>query len=373
MKKIVVKNTAGMFDLLKGIAMISVIFLHTYELFVSANVSVDGERAIAENANLLSMMVDTVSGMLGRSLMPGLFVVCGYGFRKTSIKKCFEHQAKALLVPYAITMGLASVLHLITHFSLYRYFKGSLIETGRIFLGSLLGLSRTTYYFDIKIFSNGPNWFLLALFWGLILFDVILNYVPEKYIPITVFVAGVIGWLISLGNTVPFCLSQGFISVLYIFMGYSIKKKKLFTKGLGNRAALIVSAYIILVLLPYGTMQFMGYADDMADSLYPFGIITIVLKGLASVLTVYLFLLLNVFRGPVSSFVRKIGRYSIYVICIHTIEMMGFPLYYFVNKCESDSALVPLVFAIVRTVVVIGICFAFVNIKGYLGNKKQTA
>ncbi|WP_034452011.1 acyltransferase family protein [Butyrivibrio sp. AE2032] len=375
MKKHEIKNTAGMFDLFKGLAMIMVIFVHTYPLFQDHyfETMFDGRGSILESGNIVAMILVTAFGLFVHPVMQGLFVIAGYGFRKTSMKKCLVKQSKALLLPYAISMVLLTILHLITHFSLYRYLKGSVIETCRIFAGSLLGLAKTTDYFGVKIFSNGPNWFLLALFWGIIVFNALLNYFPEKYVSYGVWTVSIIGWLISLGNTVPWCLSQGFISVLYIYIGYYVKKSKLFTRGISDIKTWKKVVYSVLVIIPYWIIQLMGFMDGMADSIYPFGMITIALNGLFSVLTIYVSLFFNVFRGPVASFLRKVGHYSIYVMCIHTIEMMGFPLYYFVDKWKGSITVGQFLFSLIRTAIIIAICFLFVKVKDVIVSKRVEA
>ncbi len=358
-----VKNTAGMFDLIKGITMLMVIFVHTYGLFPFSFIYQN-----TYEANIQSMMglmlvphlFVTIYSLFAHALMPAFFVVAGYGIRKMTIEKSIKKQSTTLLIPYAITAVLTSILHLITHYTLYRYFPGSFKETLRIAGGFLLGLSKTSTYFGVKIFSCGPIWFGLALFWGLIVFNILLKYVQERFFLLASIGVAFVGWLLSLGNTVPWCISQGLVATFYICLGYLAKKKKWFTNDISTKSKLLI---LFLVILPNFVIRFIGTKDGMADNVYPLGMATILFNGIMGLVCIYFFLRLNKYNGKITGFIRKIGRFSIYVMCVHTIEMMGFPYYYFANNWTGNVSLGCALLFIIRASIDIIICFAFVALK----------
>lgn len=362
-----IKNTAGMFDLFKGVTMLTVIIVHTMGLFPI--LSLKGVGSIRESLRYsFSNPLFVIFQIFTTSLMPSMFIVSGYGFRKSGIKQCIKRQFKTLMIPYLITAIITAIVHLIDHYAFYHYLPGAIKETGKILGGSLLGLAKTTQYGDVMLFANGPNWFILALFWGLIVFDIVLTYVPENKLFLTVLLSALVGWILSFGNTFPLCISQGFVSVLYIYLGYYAKKKKLFTSGL---TAKNWGLFVLFCIIPQLIMTCMGGYFGMADDAYGFGIISIVEQGLFSIFFLYLFLPLNRFRGKIAMFIRSIGRYSIYILCIHTIEMMGFPLYYFANNWTGNIFLGTAIFAIVRVAVVIIICYLFVTVKDFVVSRKK--
>lgn len=363
-EKYVIKNTAGMFDFIKGVAMFIVIFVHTYALFPKTQgiVEIRGSRIIwGAGVGIAVRLFRALYSIIAHAMMPALFVISGYGFRKSTLKKNAEKQFKAIMIPYIVTMFLTALLHLCTHFSLYHYLKGSLIETLRIFGGSFLGLPKTSYYWGVKIFSNGPNWFLLALFVGLLVFNLLLNYFEEKKLLIAVVAVSTVGWLLSLPKfTIPWCIPQGLASVFYIYLGYMAKKSKLFIEGIDTKKKIL---YAIFIVVPSVVIRVMGYMDGMADGVYPFGILTILLNGLFCLLIIYLFLQINRTNKIVTSSIRTLGRYSIYILCIHTIEMMGFPLYHFVEKWKGNTAVGEALFTVIRFAVVVFTCFLYMKIK----------
>ena len=354
-----IKNTAGMYDLFKGMTMFVVIVVHTIGLFPIFTVEeMTDAQAIIHTVRTNPGFV--LYYLCTSTVMPALFVISGYGFRKTKIRQCISRQFKTLMIPYLITMVLTSLVHLIDHYLFYHYWPGAFKETLKIFVGSLLGLAKTTDYGEYTFFSNGPNWFILALFWGLIIFDVFMTYVPEKFMLVAVLLSTFVGWLLSLGNTFPFCISQGLISVLFIYMGYFVKKRKIFTEGLTEKHWII---YILVGVIPEFVLTYMGDYFGMADDQYRFGMISIIEKGLFALGFLYVFLLLNAFRGPIAMFIRWVGHNSLYILCIHTIEMMGFPLYYFANSWKGSMASGIITLSVLRLIAVFVICFLFVTIK----------
>lgn len=81
-------SSLGMFDLLKGIGMLAIVFAHTAELYPL------GTNDVTPFAFALFAYRE--------ALMAAFFIASGYGFRKRSIHKCIEQQLKTLLKPYLI-------------------------------------------------------------------------------------------------------------------------------------------------------------------------------------------------------------------------------------------------------------------------------
>ncbi len=357
-EKYAIKNTAGMFDLLKGIVMLSIIVVHTLSLYPS-RFTYEALQDNGSGSQVFPIIMVILYSIFKHPLMPSLFFISGYGFRKTSFKKNLSKQFKSIMIPYIVTVFLTAGLHLCTHFYLYRNLKDSVKETLSLFGGMILGFPITTYFGGIKFFSCGPCWFIVALFVGMIIFNTLLAFFDNVKLFLAVLFVTAFGWLISLIGTTPLSFSQGCVSVFFIYLGYYAKKHKLFTEGIDTKKKVV---YVILVVIPYIAMRALGYDDDMSYSVYPLGMITIVLNGLFAICYIYAFLLLNRFNGIISSSIRSVGRYSIYILCIHAIEMLGFPLYHLVEKFE-DTGLTITVFFLIRVAVVCCICFLYVKIK----------
>ena len=174
-------SSIGMFDMLKGAGMLSIVLGHTVELYP------------LQLSNGLSLTA-FFCFIYRETLMAAFFIASGYGFRKRSIHKCIHQQLKSLLKPFCYTAVFTTVLHFIIHYKTFHYLPGSLTESIKVAGGFLLGLPHTATYFGQEFFSCGPMWYLLALLVGWILLDVILNIFPERYVSWVVGGAALLGW-----------------------------------------------------------------------------------------------------------------------------------------------------------------------------------
>lgn len=370
MKKVFkIKNTLGMFDLTKGIIMILVLLGHTFGLFDVVN-SYETNAELIAGLGIPRLTVNLILAAMLVAAMPVLFFVCGYGFRKTALKKCVKKQFKTLMIPYFVTAVITSAAHLVVfymiHFGWLRY---SIVESFKIFLGFLLGLPKDVTVFGFYIFSSGPMWFMMALFIGNIVFNELVSRFEGRKLLAASFITACAGWLMALIITTPWCISQGLISVFYICLGYLTKKSKLFIEPLTRKRIIQI---VLIVIVSFVANSFGNF--NMAESNYGIGPVSIGLFGLFGVAVAYLALYLNRFNGPICNGLRKIGRWSLYIICIHTIELRTAGTYlvqWFVERWTGSVFMRSMIMFGTRTVVVILATFCFVNIKDKLSKRKD--
>ena len=228
-------SSLGMFDLLKGIGMLAIVFAHTAELYPL------GADDVTPFAFALFAYRE--------SLMAAFFIASGYGFRKRSIHKCIEQQVKTLLKPYLYTAAATTILHGIIHHAAFGDWTAAITQSGKVLGGFLLGLPHTATYFGVEFFSCGPMWYLVALMLAWIFLDVLLDVFPEQYINWAVAGITLLGWGITLVWEAPFCIAQGMVSVPYLYIGYLAKKRRLFEKPFSGRAKLGFAAAMLGVLI----------------------------------------------------------------------------------------------------------------------------
>ena len=310
-------NSLGMFDLLKGVGMLTIVFAHTGELYPMGD---------ASHINPLTFCMFAYR----ESLMAAFYIASGYGFRKRSIGKCIDQQFKTLLKPYIYTGIATTVFHFIIHYSLFGSLHNATYETYKVLGGFALGLPHTATYFGQLFFSCGPMWYLLSLLIGWVLLDAILNIFPEKYTHWAVLGIMLLGWGTTLVWELPFSLSQGSVSVPYLYIGYLAKKRRLFETPLSGRAkaGLIASALGVVagVLLTQSTdcvslgEWTMGPLSILLDGAVGYGIIRLFLKWQRRV------------DGPISHAIEWVGRRSLFIFCIHTVELTAIPWYLMAAK-----------------------------------------
>ena len=309
-------SSLGMFDLLKGIGMLAIIFAHTAELYPL------GGGSVTPFAFALFAYRE--------ALMAAFFIASGYGFRKRSIHKCIEQQVKTLLKPYLYTALATTVLHAIIHHAAFGSWEAAISESGKVLGGFVLGLPHTASYFGQEFFSCGPMWYLVALMLAWILLDVLLEVFPEQYITPAVVGVTLLGWGTTLVWEAPFCIAQGMVSLPYLYIGYLAKKRRLFETPLSGRAkfGLIAAALgvIVGVALTKSTdcvslgEWTMGPLSILLDGAVGYGIIRLFLKWQRRV------------DGPISHAIEWVGRRSLFIFCIHTVELTAIPWYLMAAK-----------------------------------------
>ena len=316
-------SSLGMFDLLKGVGMLLIVFAHTSELYPMGDIST----------------ITPVTFFLfayRESLMAAFYIASGYGFRKRSIGKCISQQFKTLFKPYAYTGLATTIAHFVIHYKTFGNWNNAVYETYKVLGGFVLGLPHTATYFGQEFFSCGPMWYLLALLMGWILLDVILNIFPERYIPWAVGGAALLGWGASLVWELPFCLIQGAVITPYLYLGYLAKRQHWLDQPLSRRMSCILWAAVLLI--PAAALA-TRRTDCVSMAEWSLGPISILLDGLAGLLFIRLFLRWSQRRNPLVRFFEAIGRRSLYIFCVHTVELIAIPWYLFAAKYADRPVL----------------------------------
>lgn len=314
-------SSLGMFDLLKGVGMLLIVFAHTSELYPVGDIST----------------ITPVTFFLfayRESLMAAFYIASGYGFRKRSIGKCISQQFKTLFKPYAYTGLATTIAHFVIHYKTFGNWNNAVYETYKVLGGFVLGLPHTATYFGQEFFSCGPMWYLLALMIGWILLDIILNIFPESYIKWAVLGTMLLGWGISLVWEAPFCIAQGMVTVPYLYIGFLAKKKRLFEKKFRPLAILGLLAAALGVAL---SVLLTGKTDCVSLGEWTMGPVSILLDGIVGLGFIVLFMKVQrLLDNPVTHLIEAVGRRSLYIFCIHTVELTAVPWYLMVQKYAAS-------------------------------------
>ena len=317
-------NSLGMFDLLKGVGMLTIVFAHTGELYPMGD---------ASHINPLTFFMFAYR----ESLMAAFYIASGYGFRKRSIGKCIQQQLRALLKPYCITAVCTSLLHLLCHYMAFHYFPSSVTETLKVAGGFLLGLPHTTTYAGQQSFPTGPMWYLLSLLIGWVLLDAILNIFPEKYTHWAVLGIMLLGWGTTLVWELPFSLSQGAVIVPYLYIGYLAKKNRWLDKPLPRRTLYILLGGTALTAVGALLAQSTDCISMGEWTLGPLSILLDAVTGLG-ILSIVIWFQRRV-ENVVTHAIQAIGRRSLFIFCVHTVELTAIPWYLMPQKFAAHPVL----------------------------------
>ena len=317
-------NSIGMFDMLKGMGMITIVLAHTAELY---------PMQISGGLSLTAFF----PFIYREALMAAFFIASGYGFRKRSIGKCIQQQLRALLKPYCITAVCTSLLHLLCHYMAFHYFPSSVTETLKVAGGFLLGLPHTTTYAGQQFFSTGPMWYLLSLLIGWVLLDAILNIFPEKYTHWAVLGIMLLGWGTTLVWELPFSLSQGAVIVPYLYIGYLAKKNRWLDKPLPRRTLYILLGGTALTTVGALLAQSTDCISMGEWTLGPLSILLDAVTGLG-ILSIVIWFQRRV-ENVVTHAIQAIGRRSLFIFCVHTVELTAIPWYLMPQKFAAHPVL----------------------------------
>ncbi len=358
--KFAVKNTLGMFDFLKGFIMIIMLIAHTPGYF--------------DNINFLPKYVlGAILGLFGEAAMPALMIIGGYGFRKTTLKKCLNKQYDTLIIPYIVTSLITVIVHFVCYYFMNEFrFRDTVKATLHVVVGLFFGAGKAFQIAGHVIPNCGPGWFLFAMAVGSIVFNILLNHFQGKKLFIASVIVAILGWGLSLMGGTPWCISQGLISAFFMSLGYFAKKKKLFTSGEKIKRTIIFSVALVVVF--YG-LRLVGNEFNMAYSTYTLGIITIFEVAIVSCFVVFWFLRIN---NCSSNFfintIRNIGRNSLYVFCIHTLEIISVGRYLqdaYIASWQGPIWMRNLTIIGVRMIVVFGLTSCLVRIKNFSSQKLE--
>lgn len=345
-------NYPGMFDLLKGIVVIGIILTHILDIIPS-------EALYKGSFSLLKVFVFSLPRIfsLGTATIPILFMVSGYGFKAISLKKCVRKQAKQLLRPYLLTGAAIVAVHFVCHFCAFHYLPGAAKQTGIVALSHLLGIHIGYQFHGVQLCSTGSVWFLLALFEGWILLTLITNTLPEKCQSILA-VCMILLFCFLKGFAAPwitytFCFASIFQCCGNLYWGAQIKKRNWLWVPLSPfaRCLLIVLA-VTSQILPFLPIPINSTALYCGTFLF-----VIIGTECTAFLLMRVGVRANRWKNWLLDKIRMVGRYSIWVICAHSIECQGLLWYLFVEKMQGHELAAFLIMAVVRGILIFAICY----------------
>lgn len=348
------RNHVGMFDLTKGILMVLIILQHCindyfplmlYDSYESVGIKV-----------ILSPLC-----LLRYGAVPMLFMICGYGMRKQSVRKSVKKNLQMFIVPYlgvviAVTV-IALVKHMIAGGSLWsRLFYQVLpfvfcVNTGR-------------WIFNGHMEQIGPVWFFFVYTFGAIYVNLVLQE-KEKWLQVCILGISAMFALLFVNIPLPFCIQQIFICAGLMYTGMQLKKYHIIFKEVP-----IYIMVMIFLLCCVGTVC--GGWAEFANNIYGLGAIDLIIAYIAGVVLLCLFQKMNILQGNLADRLRWIGRHMMWFCCFHTITYVTIPwerMTAWFGEHYVLGCLTEFVFSFLWAL--LGSLLAEIIIKKYLARKKE--
>lgn len=299
-------NYIGMFDLTKGIIMVEIILLHCINDYFEL-MTYDGGSSF-----LVQFLLSPLT-LLRYGSVPMLFMICGYGIRRQSVKNHVRSQFKLFLFPYLCVIVAVAVCILI------RWLVSGGLLTGELFrqvVPFFLGFHPGVRASESPMNQIGPVWFFLTY----ILSSIYLNLVLQEkqiWVQVMTLAFGTVAGLVCAGLPIPFCFQQTLICAGFLYTGIYLKKGKIVQQKMPWYLLLIAWSCV-------GWITRIGGLAEIANNHYRYGGMDLLIAYLAGIVELWLHQRLDVLQGKLADGLRWMGRHMMWLCCIHTVSyLMG--------------------------------------------------
>lgn len=252
--------------------------------------------------------------------VPLFFLLSGYFY---SYKRNLKSRITRYIKPYLFTVFLLLAFGVVQDVWRIILAEGNthdlLATVYHWCAAGIYGSGSKTQFLEWHIPIVGAIWFLLALIWAILIMQIVnkkpLMLWQQEVVVLLLFA---IGYFSAYFTWFPFSIQAGFSALLFVFIGYEVKRRKLTVYD--KKEAILLS--IIL----WGWSIYLSFSNDhmsLVRSCFPDILNNILGACAASYLIVLLCKKLeSTFIAP---FLITFGRYSIVVLCFHLIELTYFP------------------------------------------------
>lgn len=316
----------------------------------------------AKGLAMLMVIVGHVSGELTGRLqfnwvygvhLVVFFLVSGYTMRpKTLNSEYVSKKFSGLMIPYFWTsffVVLTDIMnsYVIQHNASIQNVTNIIYrDITRIFFAS----GSHTFFGSVDLGTRiGAIWFLPAMFFANIIFQILLNHVRDDKI-LAIYSAGIsyIAYLLGRFIWLPFSIQSAMYAIFFIWIGYAVKKYEVLEKI--KPIHYVVALFILLLGIKY------NYCNEGFVIAYAHDVIFSLVIGIAGCILVYFVCKIDR-RGRVLEY---IGKNSLIVLCFHlyALETMGEYFYHILDWFRLEGnirvwsfILMEVIFAVVGTVV----------------------
>lgn len=309
----------SMFDFLRGTAIALVLVKHS--------IHTDVESLIFWR---LTYMV----------LMPVFFMISGYWLKEKSIRAGIQSSLQSFLKPYVISMLIINVIgfaHRFLEHNLREWFSLFLIPSVLVYSGE-----------NSRI---GAMWFMIALMEAWIVFYLIIQLKDKQIQYIVCLCIGIAGYFL-LDLHLPFQIAQAMIAQVFVYAGYFLKKQKLLERSLKIWQLFLQGAVWLVIGLAFCRNSICDLAT------YHFGDNPLVIFGCicGCCLLIYIGIRINSIENPVLDKMSQTGRYTMWILCIHSIEAAVFPWKYLFKIVPEESPIGMMLQLLCRILMILGCC-----------------
>ena len=249
------------------------------------------------------------------------FLLSGYTLRKAELTREFLNKKfRRLMVPYFYTCGAVLLTDILNSRILNHNISIQRI-TGIISLDLLRSFFASGSYTEfgaVKIGSRiGAIWFLPALFFAILIFELMLRRVNnDKLLGIYTGFLAVLGVITARFLWLPFSIQSGMLATFFLWIGYEIREREVLSK---IRWYHYFTAQIILLFgIAHGYCGIAFVRAELNDLLISIPV------GLSGCLLIYLLSVKNK-RGIILPY---LGKNSLTILCTHLYALETMRTYF---------------------------------------------
>ena len=256
--------------------------------------------------------------------MPLFYILNGYFFKKQENKKIVEKGIKRLLLPYLITSLIILGVYVFKAIIKQENVIQILIDWGSAII---YGSGEDRVFLGISIRAIGTIWFLFSLFWTQILFNCFLSIKKKKIKIIFLFVSTLIGFILPNYIWLPFSIETALIAILFLYIGYLFRKKKIFDKNISLKYKLIVFMGWIIGAFFCNTLVVNNY--------YNLYYVNIIVGVCGSYLLIEISKIIDAHTKQIKKAFKWCGENSLYILCVHAAEGRGIISWGYIGKLKN--------------------------------------
>lgn len=239
--------------------------------------------------------------------MPLFLIISGLFYKPLKVKDCLMHYSRSYLWPYIVgcvfTILAVFVLCLFTNYVMYDEIRRCLVAS--FYANGMFSSRENVIMGDIP--GIGVCWYLWGLFFALLIYNVLTHYFSKHLITIISVCLFLLGSKIGNFILLPFSISSGLSSIIYIHIGFLMKNvlKSITIQTVKNNNIYeeLVFLFMVIILYCYATCR---GTIIIAASRFDEGILSVIISTLIVFMLLILCKLAN-FRG-------WIGRYTLEII-----------------------------------------------------------
>lgn len=252
--------------------------------------------------------------------VPLFFFITGYFINaKLSVQDFIKSKVRTLIIPYVCTCCIIIFLGTAKGF-----LTEGLYGAGQSFVSwlyaSLYGAG-DSYTEPFYIKGIGAIWFLLATFWGSIFLRMTLNMSKIKRLS-SIIALFCVGYITHFLVWAPFSIQAGCCAVFFMYIGYQVRQLQDLFRFMSNETRIGIGIFALLVWISF-IKDFQSFWLVHCD--IGRGIIDI----FGCICACYIVLLISKWIEKYCDILKHslsfLGKYSVFMLCVHIIELDLFP------------------------------------------------